>query len=163
MDEVSLFNRELSSADIAELYASGAGLTFPGSSDEAPTYAYLTAGAKTATVVVTDARNCTATDTVDITIAAGPTAEFTSAPVEGGLVGEGIIQFTDATSGGTAPYTYAWDMGDGSGTSTDQNPLYTFSQGGGANPQTFTVTLTVTDNLGGIDSVAHDVSVTFNT
>lgn len=91
------------------------------------------------------------------------TAEFTSAPVEGGIIDEGIVGFTDATSNGTAPYTYAWDFGDGSGTSTDQNPEYPFNRNGGANPQTFTVTLTVTDDVMDTDAVSHDVTVTFNT
>lgn len=91
------------------------------------------------------------------------TAEFTSAPVEGGIVDEGIVGFTDATTNGTAPYTYSWDFGDGSGTSTDQNPQYTYNRNGGANPQTFTVTLTVTDDVLDTDPVSHDVTVSFNT
>jgi PKD repeat protein len=93
----------------------------------------------------------------------GPTASFTFNPIEGGLVGERIVDFTDTTSGGTGPYTYSWDFGDGVGTSTDQNPQYTFQQGGGANPQTFLVVLTVTDDDGNVDTYQTTVIASFNT
>ena len=49
--------------------------------------------------------------------------------------------------------SYAWDFGDG-GSSTAANPSYTYTSSG-----TFHVTLTVTDNRGGTDSVTHDVTV----
>ena len=49
--------------------------------------------------------------------------------------------------------SYAWDFGDGS-TGTGVNPTHPYAASG-----TYTVTLTVTDNNGGQDSVSHDVSV----
>ena len=55
------------------------------------------------------------------------------------------ICFSDSTSGGTPPYTYLWDFGDGN-TSTLQNPCHVYS----AITGTFTVTLTVTDSNGTI-------------
>lgn len=39
--------------------------------------------------------------------------------------------------------TYSWDFGDNSGTSTEQNPTYTYTEGGA-----FSVTLTVTNSVG---------------
>jgi PKD repeat protein len=50
------------------------------------------------------------------------------------------VAFTGSASGGTAPYTYAWDFGDGSGVSTEMNPIHTYEM-----PGSFTVTLTVRD------------------
>ncbi|HEV2636352.1 MAG TPA: PKD domain-containing protein [Actinocrinis sp.] len=50
------------------------------------------------------------------------------------------VNFTGSASGGTAPYTYSWNFGDGS-TSTTQNPSHTYSAAG-----TYTATLTVTDS-----------------
>ena len=50
------------------------------------------------------------------------------------------INFTAEASGGTSPYSYTWDFGDG-GSSFEQNPSYTFYQEG-----EYTVVLTVTDN-----------------
>jgi hypothetical protein len=53
------------------------------------------------------------------------------------------VCFNDLTIGGTPPYTWAWDFGDG-GMSTLQNPCHTYSATSG----TFVVTLTVTDSNG---------------
>jgi hypothetical protein len=49
------------------------------------------------------------------------------------------IQFTGFASGGTEPYTWAWDFGD-SGTATTQNPTHAYTA-----PGVYNVTLTVTD------------------
>ncbi len=48
--------------------------------------------------------------------------------------------FTGSATGGTAPYTFSWNFGDGT-TSTTQNPSHTYNAAG-----TFTATLTVTDS-----------------
>jgi hypothetical protein len=55
-----------------------------------------------------------------------------------GDVGEDI-SFTGFASGGTEPYTWAWDFGDG-GSSTEQNPTHAYDAAG-----VYDVTLTVTD------------------
>lgn len=67
-----------------------------------------------------------------------PSASFSSnSPV---YVGEQAV-FT-STVGGDGPFTYAWDFGEG-GTSSDVNPVYTYTL-----PGTYTVTLTVTTPFG---------------
>jgi PKD repeat protein len=66
------------------------------------------------------------------------------------------IAFTD-TSTAVSPATvvsWAWNLGDGVGSSTDQNPTYDYGTYG-----TFTVVLTVTDSNGLTDSYSEDVSV----
>ena len=49
------------------------------------------------------------------------------------------LDFTSTTSGGTPPYSYAWDLGDGA-TSNIPNPSHTYATNG-----PYTVTLTVLD------------------
>jgi len=62
--------------------------------------------------------------------AGGPYSSDTATPV----------QFTGTATGGTPPYTWAWQFGDGA-TSTDQNPTHTYTA-----PGTYQVHLTVTDS-----------------
>jgi PKD repeat protein len=50
------------------------------------------------------------------------------------------VSFTGSATGGTAPYSYSWNFGDGT-TSTTQSPSHTYSAAG-----TYTATLTVTDS-----------------
>lgn len=83
-------------------------------------------------------------------------AEFSSVNVGG--IGE--VDFTDETAGGTPGYTYSWNFGDGSGLVILPNPTHIYDLTG-PNPETFTVTLTVTDSLGVVDAVSHDVVVTW--
>ena len=52
------------------------------------------------------------------------------------------IQFNGEVSGGSSPYTWSWDFGDGS-TANVQNPTHTYSE-----EDDFVVTLTVTDSEG---------------
>jgi PKD repeat protein len=54
-------------------------------------------------------------------------------------LGGTTFNFTGSATGGVAPITYSWDFGD-TNTSTIQNPTHTY-----ANPNTYSVTLTVTD------------------
>jgi hypothetical protein len=57
-----------------------------------------------------------------------------------GDVGEDI-QFVGKASGGTEPYNWSWDFGDGN-ISWDQNPLHNYSEKG-----VYIVNLTVTDDI----------------
>lgn len=78
-----------------------------------------------------------------------PTAGFTSnSPV---ALGEAMV-FTNTTSG-AEPLTFAWDFGDGVGTSSERNPSYTYTAVG-----TYTVVMTAT-NIGGSDSISQVVEV----
>src|SRR5207244_1658309 len=53
-----------------------------------------------------------------------------------------IVAFSANVSGGTSPYTYRWSFGDAN-SSTDANPIHTYSQGG-----RFPVQLIVEDSAG---------------
>ncbi|MDQ3177296.1 MAG: PKD domain-containing protein, partial [Actinomycetota bacterium] len=63
-----------------------------------------------------------------------------------GQVNTSTVTFDDLTVGGTAPFTYAWDFGDG-GTSSEASPTHTFP-----GPGTYSVTATVTDSTGATSS-----------
>ncbi len=86
----------------------------------------------------------------------GPVAAFDSDLREGGLPLE--IQFSDLTSGGTAPYTYAWDFdNDGTVDSSEQNPVFTYHNRG-----SWSVRLEVTDDAGVSDTfICEDCIFTY--
>lgn len=62
------------------------------------------------------------------------------------------VIFTDTSSGN--PTAWVWNFGDASGTSSEQNPVYTYAADG-----TYTVTLTVTNAVGS-DTTSIFVTVT---
>jgi len=86
------------------------------------------------TVVTNDGNTYTIDRPNFITVNAAPVASFSN------NAAGATIDFTNTSTGGG---TYAWDFGDGAGTSTEQNPTYTY----GAIGQ-YTVTLTATNNCG---------------
>lgn len=74
------------------------------------------------------------------TVSAGLRAGF-QADREAALVGQ-AVQFTDLTTGGSAPLSYQWDFGDGTGSSL-RSPSHAYGRAGA-----FTVALQVTDKDG---------------
>ena len=64
------------------------------------------------------------------------------------------VQFLGSATGGTPPYEWLWDFGDGN-SSTLQNPAHTYTT-----PNTYTATLTVTDNASVAATDTADVVVT---
>jgi len=67
------------------------------------------------------------------------------------------VNFTGSATGGTAPYSYSWNFGDGSAASTAQNPSHTYSSAG-----TYTATLTVSDSSSPPKTASSSVTVTVN-
>ncbi len=63
------------------------------------------------------------------------------------------VNFTQRVTGGTPPYTYAWNLGDGS-TGTGGIVLHKYTS-----PGTFTVTLTVTDATPSVNSISYPETV----
>ncbi len=114
------------------------------SAEQNPAHTYTAVGDYRVALVVTDATGARATDNHLLIKVLGPGALAASAQADRTF---GLyplpVNFTGTASGGTAPYSYQWDFGDGTSGSTQQNPLHTF-----ATPGYFTVTFTVADSGG---------------
>ena len=105
-----------------------------------PNHTYAAAGTFTVTLTVTAAGSDSETKTGYVTVhptPVPPTAEFSGTPTSGSAPLE--VHFTDQSTPGTSPITSRdWTFGDG-GSSTEANPIHTYSSAG-----SFNVSLTVT-------------------
>jgi PKD repeat protein len=128
------------------------------SSLQNPSHTYNSACTCTATLTVTDssAPVKTATSSVTITVSAvgKPLAATASATPTSGQVPLNVA-FTGTATGGAPPYAYSWNFGDGSATSTVQNPSHTYNSAG-----TYTATLTVTDSAAPVNTATSSVTIT---
>jgi PKD repeat protein len=109
-----------------------------------PTHQYASDGTYTATLTVTDNKGASDSDTASVSVSTSDLVADASGP-SSGCTGD-PVSFSGSATGGCSPYSYSWSFGDG-GSSTQQNPSHTFN-----NPGTYTVTLTVTDNIDQTDS-----------
>ncbi len=124
----------------------------------APTHAYAAAGTYTVTLTVTDNLGLTASAQTTASVTAGSGGN--RAPIAvlngpyAGVVGSAV---SFSAAGSTDPdgtiAGYAWEFGDG-GSASGPTPTHTY---GGAG--TFTVRLTVTDNLGATGSATTSATI----
>jgi PKD repeat protein len=124
-----------------------------GSSNPAA-HTYTTKGTFMVTVTVTDMNGATAGMTQSVTVTPQTlTVDFTFSPSSPAI--NNPVTFTAAVSGGTTPYTFAWNFGDGSPAGSGSPAAHTYTSSG-----TFTVTLTVTDFNGKTATASHTITVT---
>ncbi len=111
------------------------------SSEENPSYTYTSTGNFSACVTVTDSNGCPSGNECTT---AEVNSEPSSSPANDGPACPGVaVNFTANPSGGSFPYHFSWDFGDGIGTSSQENPSYTY-----ALTNSYTVFLTITDGNG---------------
>jgi PKD repeat protein len=119
-------------------------------------HAYTAAGTYTVLLTVTDDVGRVATGTTTVTVATGnPTADFTFSPSTPTTAQ--TVSFNGASStgaNGRQIVSYAWDFGD-NGTANGQTASHRFTSAG-----TFTVRLTVVDDLGRTSFTTKSVTVT---
>ncbi len=109
------------------------------STDQNPVYIYNTAGNYTVSLTVSGPEGSDIeTKTGYISVYDAPVANFVGSPTSGDA--PLTVNFTDLSTGN--PTGWDWVFGDG-GTSTDQNPSYTYTT-----PGLYSVTLTATNTCG---------------
>ncbi len=112
-----------------------------GSTTQNPAHTYAAAGTYTAKLTVNDSASHTITVSatpITVSAASSPTVTATATPQSGAAPLS--VAFTATPSGGTSPYTYLWNFGDTT-TSTSQNPTHVYSAVG-----TYSAKVTVTDS-----------------
>ncbi len=117
-----------------------------------PSYAYSQNGTYNVVLTASDGYNNNAATTQAVIADTNPFANFSISlnPVDVNI----DVNFTDLSTAYDVPLTYSWNFGDSNGTSNVQNPVYAYSTSGN-----FSVTLTVTDNDGSIDSAIYNITV----
>ncbi len=112
-----------------------------------PSHIYAMDGNYNVSLTIANDIGCQSLITQVVTIYPQPTAQFTNDTVCGGTP----VQFTDqSTVTNDILVDWQWDFNDG-GTSPNQNPSHIFA----TDVDSFAVTLTVTSNLGCVDSVTQ--------
>src|SRR5262249_57902733 len=120
------------------------------------THDFITTGAFTVTLTVTDDAGHKGVASVQVTIGGdNPTADFTFSPSspKAGTPVNFNAGGSSATNGRTIT-SYAWDFGDGATGTGVTPPAHTYASAG-----TFNVTLTVTDSAGKVGRKTLAVTV----
>lgn len=118
-----------------------------------PNHTYAAAGTYTACLIITDNVGCVSDVCHQVTVApvgSGCEAAFTWEQIPNTLQ----IHFNGSNSFSQHDIiSWAWTFGDG-GTASTMDPYHTYNQAG-----TYQVCLTITDNVGCVDDVCHEVTV----
>jgi gliding motility-associated-like protein len=111
------------------------------STTASPTHIYTASGTYTIKFVISNALGCmdSITRTNYITVNPKPVAKFTMSDTVK-ICAPMPVNFSDVTTGGTS---WAWDFGDGGGTSTSKNSSWTYLTAG-----SYSITDIVTNNYG---------------
>jgi PKD repeat protein len=109
-------------------------------------HTFAEAGTYNVDLTVTDSTGRTVSDSILITVKAPPSPPLTAVNIisnDTQGIAPATFVFHARVTGGTEPYTYSWDFGDGSRESNEQTVLHTFAEAG-----TYNVGIIVTDSTG---------------
>src|SRR5215216_1594556 len=130
-----------------------------GSDEQSVAHTFEEAGIYNVTLAATDTDNQNASDSIEINVEAPPpiteplTAKIISNATEG--IAPATLEFQSNPTGGTEPYTYLWDFGDGSEGSDEQSVAHTFEEA-----DIYNVVVTVTDENG--QEASNNLEITVN-
>lgn len=116
-----------------------------------PTFTFLNDGGHLVTLTVTSDSGCTNMITRNVLVKTNPEADFDINDV---CLGFPAYLFDQSTIGGSAISAWDWDFGDNTGTSTDEDPTYTY-----LNQGSYSVTLEVTALNGCTDDTTQNLTV----
>jgi PKD repeat protein len=127
----------------------------PTSDDQNPTHTFAAAGTFNVKLTVTDAAGASNFVTHDVIVSAGttnvpPTAAFSPPSCTVGIA----CAFTDASTDDAGVTAWSWNFGDNTPADPTQHPTHTFGA-----PNTYQVTLTVTDAQGATNAITQPVVV----
>jgi serine protease len=114
-----------------------------------PVHTYASSGKYNVALTVTDDIGLSGSVTKEVTVNQLPQAAFTANSADR------TVTFSDSSSDNDGSIvSWSWNFGDGQ-SSTSQNPQHTYA----GNSTSFTVSLTVTDDLGGTNTASQEVTV----
>lgn len=119
-----------------------------------PSHTYVLAGTYSTKLTVHDSAGASVSKSITITVGSGQALAIAAAADKYSGLLPLAVHFTGTAVGGTPPYTFHWDFGDGSAPSSQQNPDHAFSTAG-----TYHVSLTVQDS-GGASLTDNHISIT---
>lgn len=115
-----------------------------------PSHTFGSEGSKTVNLTVTDNGGATGSTSSTFNVSNNPpNASFTSS-----CTGLSCTFTNNSTDSDGSIVSQSWDFGDGTGSSTQTNPNYSYLSDG-----TYTVKLSVTDNIGAISTSSSPVTV----
>src|SRR5207249_4414639 len=115
------------------------------------THAYSSAGTYAVTVNATDTNGKIGSASATVTVAA-PLAVLVSGP-SSGIVGTSI-SFSAAASGGTSPYSFSWNFGDGTSLAKGSTASHKYAIAGA-----YTVRVNATDAKGRLASASASITI----
>jgi len=117
-----------------------------------PTHVYVDDDIYSVSLTVLDRAGVEIVDTAKVIVSSGLLRGYMNAPSFAYI--DNQVHFSGYVTGGSDPYTYTWDFGDGSSSENGKNVSHVYKISGN-----YLITLSVSDGKGNVDSVSHEVMV----